>query len=146
MKIEKLEELHQHINALRSLNLEECAALIGEVWRLRVAQTGKDLEVSYWKDSHGQLKAELDRMTEANRLLQAENDQLKTMHGLPNCYLENRWSNCAVRMRKRREIDNNGNHVNGNHTLDCVASRVPCSRLRRSTNPSESIAVVGTAP
>ena len=54
-------------------------------------------------------------MTEANRLLQAENDQLKTMHGLPNCYLENRWSNCAVRMRKRREIDNNGNHVNGNH-------------------------------
>jgi hypothetical protein len=95
MKIEKLEELHQNINALRSLNLEDCAALIGEV---------------------------------------------------PNCYLENRWSNCAVRMRKRREIDNNGNHVNGNHTLDCVASRVPCSRLRRSTNPSESIAVVGTAP
>ena len=46
MKIEKLEELHQHINALRSLNLEDCAALIGEVWRLRVAQTGKDLEVS----------------------------------------------------------------------------------------------------
>ena len=116
MKIEKLEELHQHINALRSLNLEECAALIGEVWRLRVAHTGKDLEVSYWKDGHDQLKAELDRMTEANRLLQAENDQLKTMHGLPNCYLENRWSNCVVRMRKRREIHNNGNHVNGNHT------------------------------
>ena len=55
-------------------------------------------------------------MTEANRLLQAENDHLKTMHGLPNCYLENRWSNCAVRMRKRREIHNNENHVNGNHT------------------------------
>jgi hypothetical protein len=50
MKIEKLEEHHQNINALRSLNLEDCAALIGEVWRLRVAQTGKDLEVSYWKD------------------------------------------------------------------------------------------------
>ena len=53
MKIEKLEELQQNINALRSLNLEDCAALIGEVWRLRVAQTGKDLwhfpgnEVSY---------------------------------------------------------------------------------------------------
>ena len=46
MKIEKLEELQQNINAPRSLNLEDCAALIGEVWRLRVAQTGKDLEVS----------------------------------------------------------------------------------------------------
>ena len=46
MKIERLEELQQSINALRSLNLEDCAALIGEVWRLRVAQTGKDLEVS----------------------------------------------------------------------------------------------------
>src|ERR1700674_5880243 len=116
MKIEKLEELHQHINALRSLNLEECAALIGEVWRLWGSHTGKDLEVSYWKDGHDQLKAELDRMTEANRLLQAENDQLKTMHGLPNCYLENRWSNCAVRMRKRREKNINGTHVGGNKT------------------------------
>jgi hypothetical protein len=115
MKIEKLEDLHQNINALRPLNLEDCAALIGEVWRLRIAQTGKDLEVSCWKDSHDQLKAELEQMTEANRLLQAENEQLKTMHGLPNCYLESRWSNCAVRMRKWREIDNNGNHVNGNH-------------------------------
>src|ERR1700687_1567051 len=115
MKIEKLEELQQNINAPRSLNLEDCAALIGEVWRLRVAQTGKDLEVRHWKDSHDQRKAELDHMTEANRLLQAENDQLKTVHGLPNCYLENRWSNCAVRMRKRGEIDNNGNHANGNH-------------------------------
>src|SRR5579859_6467167 len=116
MKIEKLEELHQNINALRSLNLEDCAALIGEVWRLRTAQTAKGLEASYWKDSHDQLKAELDRVTESNQLLQAENDQLKSVHGLPHCDLENRWSNCAVRMRKRREIDDSGNHVDGNHT------------------------------
>jgi hypothetical protein len=116
MKIEKLEELHQSINAQRSLNLEECAALIGEVWRLRTAQAAKDLEVSYWKDSHERLMAELDRVTEANRLLQAENEQLKSIHGLPHCDLENRWSNCAVRMRKRRKTNNNGNHVNGNHT------------------------------
>jgi hypothetical protein len=116
MKVEKLEELHQNINALRSLTLEECTALIGEVWRLRTMQTAKDLEVSYWKDGHERLMAELDRVTESNRLLQAENDQLKSIHGLPHCDLENRWSNCAVRMRKRREIDNNGNHVDGNHT------------------------------
>jgi hypothetical protein len=116
MKIEKLEELHQNVNALRSLNLEECAALIAEVWRLRTVQTAKDLEVSFWKDNHERLTEEMDRVTESNRLLQAENDQLKSIHGLPHCDLENRWSNCAVRMRKRREVDKNGNHVDGNHT------------------------------
>ena len=114
MKIERLEELQQNINALRSLNPEEGAALIGEIWRLRTAHTGVELEVSCLKDGHDRLKAELDRMSEANRLLQAENDQLKSTHGLPTCDLENRWSNCAVRMRKRRELDNNAKHVNGN--------------------------------
>ena len=114
MKIERLEELQQSINALRSINPEEGAALIGEIWRLRTAQTAKQLEVSYLKDGHDRLKAELDRMCEANRLLQAENDQLKSTYALPRCDLENRWSNCAVRMRKRRELDNSGKHVNGN--------------------------------
>jgi hypothetical protein len=116
MKIEKLEELQQNVNAERPLSLEECVALIAEVWRLRTAQTAKDLELSYWKDSHDQLKEEMDRMTEANQLLQAENNQLKSIHGLPNCDLENRWSNCAVRMRKHRELDNSRKHLNGNHS------------------------------
>ena len=115
MKIERLDELQQDINGQRSLSIQDCAALIGEVWRLRAALTAKDLEVSYLRDSHDQLKAEADRMAETTRLLRADNDQLKAVHGLPNCHLENRWSNCAVRMRKRGEIDNNGNHVNGNH-------------------------------
>jgi len=116
MKIERLEELQQSVNALQSINSEEGAALIGEIWRLRTAQAGKKLEVSYLEDRYDRLKAELDRMCEANRLLQAENDQLKKIHGLPKCDLENRWSNCAVRMRKRRELDNNnGKHVNGNY-------------------------------
>ena len=104
MKIERLEELQQNINALRSLNPEEGAALIGEIWRLRTAHTGVELEVSCLKDGHDRLKAELDRMSEANRLLQAENDRLKSTYGMPECDLENRWSNCAVRMRKRREL------------------------------------------
>jgi hypothetical protein len=116
MKIERLEELQQNINALRLLNPEEGAALVAEIWRLRTAQTGKELEVSYLKDRHDRLKAELDRISEANRLLQAENDRLKSAHGLPKCDLENRWSNCAVRMRKRRELDNSGKQVNGNYT------------------------------
>ena len=116
MKIKRLEELQQSINALRSIDPEEGAALIGEIWRLRTAQTGKELEVSCLKDRHDRLKAELDRISEVNRLLQAENDQLKSTYALPRCDLENRWSNCAVRMRKRRELDNSGKHVNGNYT------------------------------
>ncbi len=126
MKIERLEELQQDINRQRSLSIQDCAALIGEVWRLRTALTAKELEVSYLRDGQDELKAELDRMAETTRLLREDNDQLKAVlredndqlkavHGLPNCYLENRWSNCAVRMRKRGEIGNNGNHVNGNH-------------------------------
>jgi hypothetical protein len=116
MKIERLEELQKNVNERRSLNPEDCAALIGEVWRLRTAQTARELEVSYWKDGHGEVKEELDRMTAANRLLQAENEQLKAVHGLPVCDLENRWSNCAVRMRKRRELNGDRKHVNGDHT------------------------------
>ncbi len=121
MKIEKLEALQESVNAQHSLNLEECAALIAEVWRLRTAQTARDLEVSYLKDSHDRLEAEADRMAEAQRLLQAENDRLKAVHGLPNCELENRWSNCAVRTRKLRESDHNRKPENpksgnGNHT------------------------------
>jgi hypothetical protein len=122
MKIKRLEELQQSINALRSIDPEEGAALIGEIWRLRTAQTGKELEVSYLKDRHDRLKAELDHISEANRLLQAENDQLKSTYALPRCDLENRWSNCAVRMRKRRELDNSGKHVNGNYTGRRIAN------------------------
>jgi len=137
MKIERLEELQQSINALRSIKPEEGAALIGEIWRLRTAQTGKELEVSYLKDGHDRLKAELDRISEANRLLQAENDQLKSIHGLPKCDLENRWSNCAVRMRKRREIHNNENHVNGNYTGSRgVANTLFKTSTKHKTHPS----------
>jgi hypothetical protein len=115
MKIDKLEELQAQVNALQPLSVEECAALIGEVWRFKTAQTARDLELGYLKDGHEQLKQELDGMIEANRLLHAENDLLKSIHGLPHCDLENRWSNCAVRMRKQRELEA-GKHVNGKPT------------------------------
>ena len=135
MKIERLEELQQSINALRSLNPEEGAALIGEIWRLRTAQTGKELEISYLKDGNDRLKAELDCMSEANRLLQAENDQFKSIHGLPKRDLENRWSNCAVRMQKRRELDNNGQHVNGN----CAGPRSFVNTLLKTSTKHKPI-------
>jgi hypothetical protein len=135
MKVERLEELQQDVNRQRPLNIQDCAALIGEVWRLRAALTAKDIEVSYLRDSQDRLKADLDRMAETARLLQADNDQLKAVHGLPHCHLENRWSNCAVRMRKRREIDNNGNHVNGNH----AGLRSLTSSLVRNSSKQKSI-------
>ena len=135
MKIERLEELQQDVNGQRSLRIQDCAALIGEVWRLRTALTAKELEVSYLRDGQDELKAELDRMAETTRLLREDNDQLKAVHGLPNCYLESRWSNCAVRMRKRNEIDNNGNHVNGNH----AGLRSLTSNLVRDSSKHKSI-------
>jgi hypothetical protein len=135
MKVERLEELQQHVNGQRSLGIQDCAALIGEIWRLRAALTAKDLEISYLRDSQDQLQAELDRMAETTRLLRVDNDQLRAVHGLPNCYLESRWSNCAVRMRKRGEIDNSGNHVNGNH----AGLRGLASKLIRNSSKDESI-------
>jgi hypothetical protein len=104
MNVDKLEELQSTIDAQRALPLEDCAALVGEIWRLKTAMTAKDLEINYWRDGHGQLKHELAGMTEANQALRSEVDELKSIHGLPVCELENRWSNCAVRMRKRREM------------------------------------------
>jgi hypothetical protein len=135
MKVERLEELQQDVNGQRSLSIQDCAALIGEVWRLRAVLSAKDLEVSYLRHNNDQLQAELDRMAETTRLLRADNDQLKAVHGLPNCYLENRWSNCAVRMRKRGEIDNNGNHVNRNH----AGLRNLTSKLVRNSIKHKSI-------
>jgi DNA repair exonuclease SbcCD ATPase subunit len=117
MKVEKLQELQEDINAQRLLRLEDCAALLGEVWRLKTGLSAKDLEVSYWRGCHEQVKAELERMAEANQLLRSENEQLIAVHGLPNCYLENRWSNCAVRMRKQRQLNNNANDVDKSHTV-----------------------------
>jgi len=104
MNIEKLEELQRDVNAQRLPGIEDCSALIGEVWRLKTAMTAKDLELGYWRDGYGRLEAELRNMAEVNQALNTEVNQLKSIHGLPRCDLENRWSNCAVRMRKQREL------------------------------------------
>jgi hypothetical protein len=104
LKIERLEEIQRDISERRLPQIEDCAALVSEVWRLRTALSGKDLEVSYWRDSHHELKDELQGMAAANQLLTAEIDQLKAVHGLPGCDLETRWSNCAVRLRKQHDM------------------------------------------
>jgi hypothetical protein len=66
------------------------------------------LEIGYFRDGYGRLEVELRNLIEANQLLRAEVEQLKAVHGLPQCELENRWSNCAVRMRKLREMKLSG--------------------------------------
>jgi hypothetical protein len=104
MNVDKLEELQQIIESKGTLSPEDCVSLVGEIWRLKTSITAKDLEINYWRDGHGHLKHELESMTHANQLLQNEVDELKSVHGLPVCELENRWSNCAVRMRKRSEM------------------------------------------
>jgi hypothetical protein len=104
MNVDRLEELQQIIDGQRALSLEDCSALVGEIWRLKTAMTAKDLEINYWRDSHEQVKGQLANVTQANELLQDEVNELKNIHGLPVCELENRWSNCAVRMRKRSEM------------------------------------------
>jgi regulator of replication initiation timing len=131
MNIEKLEELQRDVNAQRLPGLEDCSALIGEVWRLKTAMTAKDLEIGYLRDGYGRLEAELRNMIEANQLLRAEVDQLKAVHGLPQCDLENRWSNCAVRMRKSRET---GLSVPVEMVDDGTKLNRGNSRLRRFTH------------
>jgi hypothetical protein len=101
MKADRLRQLQQEVNDGKAFALEDCAALITEVWRLKTSLTGKEMEITYLRQSQDSLRVELNSMTEANRLLQAEADELKAVHGLPGCDLENRWSNCAVRLKKR---------------------------------------------
>jgi hypothetical protein len=128
MKIERLERLQRDISEQRLPQLEDCSALIGEVWRLRTALSGKDLEVGYWRDSHHKLEADLHGMAEANQLLTAEIDQLKAVHGLPKCDLETRWSNCAVRLRKQHDMDFSQPYEISNDGTEVYKNN---SRLRR---------------
>lgn len=102
MKDEKLEELQREINAQRSLKIEDCAALLSEVWRLKIAATGKTIEVDYRRDRCNEVKAELSRVKKENDRLRSEIDLLKAVNNLATCELECRWSNCAVGLRKRQ--------------------------------------------
>jgi hypothetical protein len=101
MTVEELNELQQKIDGGIALDLQQSSAAVGEIWRLRTAMTSKGIEVDYWRDSCDQLKLELEKLRNANELLQSEVDLLQSVRGLTQCPLENRWSNCAVRMKKR---------------------------------------------
>jgi predicted nuclease with TOPRIM domain len=101
MTVERLQKLQQDVNESKPCALDDCAALIAEIWRLKTSLTGKDMEVAYCRENCDNLNGELSRINQANDLLRAEVDELKAVHGLATCELENRWSNCAVRLKKR---------------------------------------------
>jgi predicted nuclease with TOPRIM domain len=101
MTVERLQELQQDVSEGKPCALEDCSALIAEIWRLKTSLTGKDMEVAYCRENFDNLNGELSRINRANELLQAQVDQLKAVHSLAACELENRWSNCAVRLKKR---------------------------------------------
>ena len=100
MQTEALFELDATLSKGGHLGIEESLALLNEIWRLKTALTGKNMDLSYWRDCHNQAKADLERVLEENRRLSEEVSDLMTLIGLPNCELENRWSNCALRRVK----------------------------------------------
>lgn len=103
MKAEKLEEIQRKLDEHQQPAVADYSALIAEVWWLRTALTGKELEVAYWQDRHNQASSALANATDTLKLVNSEIEELKAVHGLPSCYLENRWSNCAVRLRKQQD-------------------------------------------
>lgn len=109
MKAEKLLEFEEELKAGRPLAVDECLALMSELWRLKTALAGKNMGMGYWRDSCNQAQNDLERVIEENRRLNEELSRLAAMIALPGCELESRWSNCAVRRLKQ---------VNGDATLE----------------------------
>ncbi|MGH7934686.1 MAG: hypothetical protein ACREQN_16205 [Candidatus Binataceae bacterium] len=101
MTADDLTELQRTVNAGKVPPIEQCAALIGEIWRLKTKLASKGIEVDYWRGGSDELNSKLRAMNDANERLRQEIEQLRTVHGLASCQLENRWSNCAVRLKKR---------------------------------------------
>ena len=103
MNVEKLDQIQRSINSGEAVSREDSSALVAEVWRLRTALSAKSIEADYWRMSTEDSKRELEAAVEAKQALQLEFDQHKALHGLVKCDLENRWSNCMIRMRKRTQ-------------------------------------------
>lgn len=105
MRTETLLEFEENLKSGRALAVDECLALMSEVWRLKTALAGKNMGLGYWRDSCLQTKNDLDRVLEENRRLNEELSRLAAVIALPRCELESRWSNCAVRHLKKLNED-----------------------------------------
>ncbi|HVN91069.1 MAG TPA: hypothetical protein VMT61_14750 [Candidatus Binataceae bacterium] len=100
MLIEQLNELEQRLAAGEHLDNSECAALLAELWRLKTSVASKVIERDVALDESSRLQAALNEANATIVELRSELELLKAIRDLGTCPLENRWTNCAVRMRK----------------------------------------------
>jgi hypothetical protein len=111
VKDERLNELQAAIDAGRALDAEQCSALLGEVWRLKSALTGKKIETAYWRENFDRVKAELDKADQLNREFER---QKALFNQESSCYFENTWSSCALRQWKKAQTEAHNHHgLNG---------------------------------
>jgi predicted nucleic acid-binding Zn-ribbon protein len=101
VNVERLTELQEKLEHGQPFDLDECAALIAEIWRLKTVIAGKSMEARSARDESSDLQISLDETRAEIASLRRQVEELKDIHGLPACDLERRWSNCAVRIRKR---------------------------------------------
>lgn len=100
LNVDVLNELQKSLDLGRLPAAEECGALVAEIWRLKTQVTGKSIEARTARDEVSRLETQLQAARAENEALRREIEEMKAVHGLPVCELEQRWSNCAVRMRK----------------------------------------------
>ncbi|HVC44416.1 MAG TPA: hypothetical protein VND20_06320 [Candidatus Binataceae bacterium] len=101
MKVERLDQLKTIVDAGAALSHDDCAALITELWRLKSALAGKTIEADYLRASVDEGKRDLEAATVTHQALRREFEAQKALHGVSHCDLEKRWSNCAIRIRRR---------------------------------------------
>jgi hypothetical protein len=101
MLVEQLNELQQKLATGQSLSDAECLALITELWRLKASLASKMLERDVAREEAVHVQTALDEANAALESVRQELEELKGVGDLKACPLENRWSNCAIRKRKR---------------------------------------------
>ena len=101
MLVEQLNELQQKLTDGQPLDSAEGFALISELWRLKAAIASKLIERDAALHDSAKTQAALDEATATIAALRGELDERTAIEGLTACPLEKRWSNCAIRMRKR---------------------------------------------
>jgi hypothetical protein len=100
MTVEELDEFQQLLDQGTRLDAVQCATLLAEVWRLKTVNSSKAIEAQLARDESRRVATALNEARVEIDALRAELKQLKAINGLPECALEARWSNCAVRQKK----------------------------------------------
>lgn len=105
MTVEELDEFQQLLDQGNLFDARQCATLLAEVWRLKTVNSSKVIEARLAREESNRVANALDTTHAEIEALRLEIEQLKAISGLPGCALEERWSNCAVRLMKNKETD-----------------------------------------